>query len=82
MTVPIIARSAVDIVSAIFALAGLINLGGITRLRAVYRLWHYPHNFYRIVGLTQLMAALFLIVPETRVWGVVVSGTIIFLSRP
>jgi DoxX-like family len=79
MTIPIIAQVAVDVLSAIFALAGLVNLSGSTRLRVVHRLWHYPHNFYRIVGLAQLMAALFLIVPETRIWGIVAGGTIIFV---
>jgi hypothetical protein len=80
MTIPIIAQVAVDVLSAIFALTGLVNLSGSTRLRVVYRLWHYPHNFYRIVGLAQLMAALFLIVPETRIWGIVAGGTIIFIA--
>lgn len=80
MTGPIVARLAVDVVSAILALAGLVNLSGTTHFRAIYRLWHYPHNFYRIVGLAQLMAAVFLIVPETRVWGIAASGMIIFVT--
>ncbi len=80
MTIPIIARLAVGLVSATFCLAGLINLSDSTHVRAVYRLWHYPHNFYRMVGLTQLMAALFLIVPETRIWGIAASGMITFIA--
>ena len=80
MTIPIIAQLAVDVVSAVFGLAGVINLIGSTHLRAVYRLWRYPHNFYRIVGLGQLMAALFLIVPETRIWGIAASGMIAFIA--
>jgi DoxX-like family len=79
MTILAIAQVAVDLLSAIFALAGLINLSGSTHLRAVYRLWHYPDNFYRIVGLAQLTAALFLIVPETRIWGIATSGMIAFI---
>jgi hypothetical protein len=80
MTIPIIARLAVDLVSATFCLAGLVNLNGSTHLRAVYRLWHYPHNFYRIVGLAQLMAALFLIVPQTLIWGIAAGGMISFIA--
>jgi DoxX-like family len=80
MTIPIIAQVAVDVVSAIFVLAGLINLSGSTHLRAIYRLWHYPHNFYRVVGSAQMMAALFLIVPETRIWGIAASGIITFIA--
>src|SRR5258708_36643169 len=69
MTIPLMARLAVDLASAIFALTGLIHLSGSTHMRAVYRLWHYPHHFFRIVGIAGLMVALFLIVPETRFWG-------------
>ena|SRR5579863_9626197 len=76
MTVPIIAGLAVNVLSAIFALAGVINLSGSMHFWAVYRFWKYPHNFYRIVGLTELLVALFLIVPETRIWGITSSGLI------
>ena len=79
MTISLIARLAVDVVSAIFALTGLINLSGSTHMRAVYRLWHYPHHFYRVVGVVELMAALFLVVPETRVWGIAAGGMITFV---
>jgi hypothetical protein len=54
MTIPIIAQAAVNVLSAIFALVGLIHLSGITHLRAVYRLWHYRHHFYRIIGLAEV----------------------------
>jgi hypothetical protein len=80
MTIFMIARVTVDVVSAIFGVAGLINLSGGAYVRAIYRLWHYPPRFYRIVGATELMAALFLIVPETRIWGVFVSGMITFIA--
>jgi len=79
MTIPLITRLAVDVVSAIFALTGLINLSGSTHMRAVYRLWRYPHHFYRVVGVAELMVALFLIVPETRVWGIAAGGMITFI---
>lgn len=80
MNILIIARWAVDAVSAAFALAGFMNFSGVTLLRAVHRLWDYPDNFYRVVGLAQLMVALFLIIPETRIWGIAASGMIIFMT--
>jgi hypothetical protein len=80
MTIPIIAQVAVDMLSAIFALAGLIHLSGSVHFRAIYRLWHYPHHFYRVVGAAEVMAALFLIVPETRIWGIVAGGTISLIA--
>jgi hypothetical protein len=76
----VIARIALDVVSAIFGLTGLINLSGGAYVRAVYRLWHYPHHFYRIVGLVELMATLFLAVPQTRVWGIAAGGMIAFIA--
>src|SRR5258708_3548042 len=80
MTISMIARLALDMVCAVFGLAALINLAGGTHVRAVYRLWHYPHQFYHIVGVAELMAALFLIVPETRIWGIAASGMITFIA--
>ena len=80
MTIAIIAQAAVDMLSAIFALAGLVHLSSSTHLRAIYRLWHYPHHFYRIVGLVELMATLFLAVPQTRVWGIAAGGMIAFIA--
>lgn len=59
---------------------GLLNLSGSTHVRAVYCLWHYPHQFYRIVGLVELVAALFLIVSETRVWSIAAAGIIMFVT--
>lgn len=76
----LIARVALDMVSVIFGLTGLINLSGGAQVRAVYRLWRYPRHFYRIVGVVELMAALFLIVPETRIWGIAASGMIAFIT--
>lgn len=80
MTIVIIARLAVDLVSAIFVLLGLVSLSGSTHFRAVYRLWHYPHNFYCIIGLAELMVALFLFMPQTRIWGIAVSGMIALVT--
>jgi len=80
MTIPMIARLAVDLVSTTFGLAGLINFSGGAHVRAVYRFWRYPRHFYRVVGIAELMAALFLIVPETRVWGIAASGMIVFIA--
>lgn len=71
---------AVVAVSLLFGLAGLINLSGHAQVRTIYRFWRYPRGFYRIVGLMELAAALFLIVPQLRVWGVVLAGGIAFFS--
>ena len=64
----------------LFLLAGLVNLGGSPVVRAAYRAWDYPANFYRVVGIIELTVALFLALPETRIWGVILGGFIAFFS--
>jgi len=67
-------------VTGVFLLTGLINLSGSPVVRAAYRAWDYPANFYRVVGSIELMVALFLALPETRIWGVILGGFIAFFS--
>jgi hypothetical protein len=80
MTVLTIAPAAVNVVSGIFAIAGIVNLSGSAHVRAAYRLWRYPPHFYRVIGVMELMTALFLMLPQTRIWGVAASGFVIFGS--
>jgi len=77
---PGISHLVADAVSLLFAVAGIINLIGPARVRVIYRFWHYPRGFYRIVGAVELFTALFLIVPELRIWGVALAGPIAFVS--
>jgi hypothetical protein len=67
-------------VTGMFVLTGLINLSGSPVVRAAYRAWDYPTNFYRLVGMVELMVALFLALQETRIWGVILGGFIAFFS--
>jgi|HubBroStandDraft_5_1064220.scaffolds.fasta_scaffold1308627_1 hypothetical protein len=65
---------------ALFALAGLVNATGNSMVRAVYRHWHYPRQFHRAVGALELVTALFLAVPQLRIWGVILGSAIAFFS--
>jgi len=67
-------------VTGVFLLAGLVNLSGSPVVRAAYRAWDYPTNFYRVVGSIELIVALFLALPQTRIWGVILGGFIAFFS--
>jgi hypothetical protein len=67
-------------VTGAFLLAGLVNLSGSPVVRAAYRAWDYPANFYRVVGVIELLVAVFLALPETRIWGVLLGGFIAFFS--
>lgn len=80
MGTTIITAFALDTVSGLFALAGLFNLFGGRLHRTVYRNWDYPAGFYRAVGLFEVVAALLLALPHTRIWGVILAGLITFFS--
>jgi hypothetical protein len=80
MTIPDLLDVAVYGVTGVFLLAGLVNLGGSSKVRAAFRAWDYPPNFYRVVGMIELAVALFLALPQTRIWGVIFGGFIAFFS--
>ena len=65
---------------ALFTLVGVLNVTGNGTIRAIYRLWHYPKQFHRAVGVLELATAVFLAVPQLRIWGVVLGGLIAFFS--
>jgi hypothetical protein len=65
---------------ALFGFAGLVNVTGNSAVRAVYRFWHYPRQFYRVVGALELLTALFLAVPQLRIWGIILGGLIAFFA--
>ena len=67
-------------VTGLFLLAAIVNLSGLPVVRRTYRTWDYPPNFYRVIGALELTVALFLAVPQTRIWGVILGGFIAFFS--
>ena len=66
--------------AALFAVAGLINLGSFPRVREIYVRWDVPAGFYRAIGLLELVAAVFLLMPDFRAWGLTLSALILFGS--
>ena len=64
--------------AAIFAIAAIIDLAGSRYVRARFRQWRYPRQFYRVMGVLQLFVALFLAVAQLRVWGIILAGFILF----
>ena len=75
-----ITQLAVYAVSALFLLAGTLNLSGMRAVRAAYRFWHYRRSFHRTIGMLELATALFPIVPQLRVWGLMLAAPITFFS--
>jgi hypothetical protein len=66
--------------AGLLILAGLVNLSGLRRVRAVYAAWDIPDLFQYLVGMLQLLAAAFLISPEMRVYGIAIAAPILFGS--
>lgn len=64
--------------AVIFAVAGVVDLVGSRYVRVRFRQWRYPRQFYRMVGVLQLFAAIFLAVPPLRIWGIVLASLITF----
>ncbi len=66
--------------TAAFMVAGLVNLSGAPLVRSAFRAWDYPANFHRVVGVLELAVTIFLVIPQTRIWGVFLGGFITFFS--
>jgi hypothetical protein len=77
MTIPTIDAL---ILTIVFGLSAAIHLTGPTVLRARYRRWRFPSNAHLVVGVLNLLAALFLSNPITRIWGVALAGLITFVT--
>ena len=66
--------------AALFALAAVLNLAAPGFVRRVYQRWAFARGFYYVVGLAQALTALFLVVPETRIWGGILGAVILFVT--
>lgn len=64
--------------ATVYAIAGIIDLMGSRYVRARFRHREYPRQFYRVMGVLQLITALFLAVPQLRVWGIIMAGFLTF----
>jgi hypothetical protein len=73
-------RLAVDALFFVYLIAGGVNLLGGPVVRRIFNQWHYPGQFHRVVGVLELLSAVLLSFPETRIFGVVMAGTIGFFS--
>lgn len=66
--------------AGVFGLAGLLQLMSPKPLRALYDRWRYPRGFERVTGALELVAAVFLAIGETRIWGVLLAAFITFTA--
>jgi hypothetical protein len=68
------------VLTGLFGASGVLHLAGPRFLRLAYRRWGFPSNAHRVVGVLEILAALFLSNPVTRIWGVILAGFIIFFA--
>jgi hypothetical protein len=68
------------ILTTLFTLAATLNIAAPDFLRRLYRRWDYPRGFYYVVGIAQGLTALFLAVPETRIWGGILGAFVLFAT--
>lgn len=63
-----------------FAVSAALNLAAPKFVRRLYERWAYPRGFYYVVGVAQTFTALFLFLPETRIWGGVLGAMVLFVT--
>jgi hypothetical protein len=80
MTLAILANILAVTLAALFGVAGALHLAAPPPLRRAYRRWQFAPGFYYVAGIAQALAALFLIVPQTRIWGCILAAMILFVA--
>jgi len=68
-----------EMLAVLFATAAILNLAAPAFVRRIYQRWAFARGFYYVVGAAQALTALFLAVHQTRIWGVVLGGMILFV---
>ena len=63
-----------------YGVAGLVHLSGPGFVLRAYRRWELAPRFHRVIGALMLLAAFFLTVPNTRLWGVLLAALVNFVS--
>src|SRR3569832_1453695 len=66
--------------SLTFAAASAVHLLGFRFVREAYARWQYPNGFREVTGTLLALAAVFLSLPVTRFFGLVLAAIVMFLS--
>jgi hypothetical protein len=78
VTLALVSNAAALALSALFFASGVAHIAGPGWLRTVYRRWQFAGSFRYVAGIAHLLAALFLAVPQTRIWGGAIAAAILF----
>ena len=66
--------------AAIFGVIGIVQLAGPRFLRDAYRGWNYSQGLRLATGLLDITAAVMLVEPSLRGWGIVLAAILTFGS--
>jgi hypothetical protein len=66
--------------ATLFGLAAALNLTAPGFLRRAYARWRFARGFYYVAGTALGLTALFLAVPQTRIWGGVLGAMVLFIT--
>jgi hypothetical protein len=69
-----------DFLAIAFGVGAAIHLVGPELVRRAYERWKFPPKFYRVTGIVEFLAAVFLAVPQTLVWGVTLAYLVTFVA--
>ncbi len=68
------------VITGIFIASAAVNLAAPGFVKRAYERWRLPPGFYRVTGGLELLAALLLANPITRLWGVMLAAMITFAA--
>jgi len=63
-----------------FGIAGTAQLTAPGFVRRAYQRWGLRPSLFRVIGALELATAIFLAVPNTRIWGVLLAALLNFLA--
>jgi len=67
-----------NLAAAVFAMAGFIFVADPAPLSRLLVDWGYGRNFTRVFGTFALATAVFLSIPQLRLWGIALAGFALF----
>lgn len=69
-----------SLLAGLFGVGAALNLAAPGFVRRAYRRWAFARGFHYVVGSAQALAAIFLALHQTRIWGGILGGAILFVT--
>jgi hypothetical protein len=77
MQLQVLSEAAAQVVAVLLAISGAVQVSGIGVVRRACASWGYP-GLYKKTGAVELLAAVLLAIPETRLAGIVLAAAVNF----